>query len=428
MMTHIERIEAKTAYQQSGIRRAAAARSDKDDFDLLRTASGCISMPVLSLQRMKSVGFSSKSTGLTTRSQNMNVQRGNMMKPALYARIAMTVFAVCGALSQTIAAGAQGQAAAPPLGPEAQMHVTAAMLLAQKDSPIVKYACPGQPALTQHDPRMGQDPVAAPPTKIFDQLYYFGTDFVGSYALVTSDGIIAFDTMDNSEEAEKIIVGGYKAVGLDPAKIKYIVISHGHGDHYGGALYLQEKYHPHILMGPLDWDMMAKATAAAATKPPVDRGPHFVNFGPPPQHDMDVSDGQKLTLGNTTVTLYRTPGHTPDTLSAIFQVTDHGVPHVVTWVGGTLPPNAAGSLQMEQSYERLLQIGLAANSDVLINPHPYAGGDFSILDKDISKIDKLQNRKPGEPNPFVIGRDKYIRYMMAHLECVEAKAAYAEGK
>jgi metallo-beta-lactamase class B len=108
-------------------------------------------------------------------------------------------------------------------------------------------------------------PVTAPPTKVFDQLYYLGTDIVASWALVTSAGIIQIDSLDNPEEAQQVIIGGYKKLGLDPAQMKYLVLTHGHDDHYGGAKYLQETYHPRLLMGAEDWDMMGNCT----TRDPV---------------------------------------------------------------------------------------------------------------------------------------------------------------
>jgi glyoxylase-like metal-dependent hydrolase (beta-lactamase superfamily II) len=64
----------------------------------------------------------------------------------------------------------------------------------------------------------------------------------------------------------------------------------------------------------VDWDMVAKL-------PPTEPGG---KFGPPPARDMDITDGQKLTLGNTTLTFYITPGHTPGTVSMLVPVTDHG--------------------------------------------------------------------------------------------------------
>lgn len=72
------------------------------------------------------------------------------------------------------------------------------------------------------------------PQKVFDNLYFIGTKVHGSWAITTSDGIIVLDTL-YSYAAEPEIVDGLGKVGLDPAHIKYVVISHGHGDHDAGA-------------------------------------------------------------------------------------------------------------------------------------------------------------------------------------------------
>ena len=87
-------------------------------------------------------------------------------------------------------------------------------------------------------------------------------------------------------------------MGLDPANIKYAVVSHAHPDHDGGAQYLQEHYGTRVIMSPADWDVLDKQ-----------------KFGTKPKRDMEATDGQKLTLGDTTVTMYITPGHTPGTIS-----------------------------------------------------------------------------------------------------------------
>ena len=84
----------------------------------------------------------------------------------------------------------------------------------------------------------------------------------------TSDGIILFDTLNNTEEAQRIIEGGMKTMGLDPTRIKYIVIMHGHADHFGGAKYLQDKSHPRVLMGlPIGtWSPGHRARTAAGRR------------------------------------------------------------------------------------------------------------------------------------------------------------------
>lgn len=255
-----------------------------------------------------------------------------------------------------------------------------------------------------------------PPFKAFDQLYYFGMNTVGSWALNTSDGIILFDTLNNTEEAQRIIEGGMKTMGLDPTRIKYIVIMHGHADHFGGAKYLQDKYHPRVLMGAADWDMVARPPR------PNGRGQTIL----PPTRDMDVTDSQKLTLGGQTVTLYLTPGHTPATISAIIPVTDEGRPHVLAFWGGTgFPgpldptPTAGGLKVYQQQLFRYAKIGIDAKVDGLIANHAVADGTPQ-------KALVMRSRKKGDPNPYIFGQSTFIRVMGSFISAVHAAVVTRE--
>ena len=254
------------------------------------------------------------------------------------------------------------------------------------------------------------DQSPAEPVKVFDQLYYFGSKFVGAWALTTSAGIILFDTMNNTGDAQDIIEPGMRKLGLKPEDIKYIVITHGHFDHWGGAKYLQDKYHPRILMGGPDWDL-------ATAPPPASMSTHYPA---PPTKDMVIADGQKLTLGDTTVDLYLAPGHTPGSMAAIFHVTDHGAPHVVSMMGGMgIPPHLdpdtntpkrdEGLKVYLNSVSRVKQNGIAAGADVVISTHP-------IFDGTITNTPKIEARKAGDPNPWVLGKDGFARFMDANYE------------
>src|SRR5580765_2611206 len=156
------------------------------------------------------------------------------------------------------------------------------------------------------------------PAKVFDNLYFVGTKFHSSWALTTGDGIILLDTLYDyaSEEA---IVGGLKKLGLDPATVKYVIITHAHGDHDGGAKLMQDRFGSRIIFGGPDWDSIEKS---------VNQWPNGK-----PKRDIVATDGQKITLGDTTVTLVLTPGHTPGTLSLIFAVKDNGKPLTVAYSG-----------------------------------------------------------------------------------------------
>jgi metallo-beta-lactamase class B len=246
-----------------------------------------------------------------------------------------------------------------------------------------------------------------PPTKAFDQLYYIGGNSLGSWALTTSEGIILFDTMNNTDDAVKIIEPGMRQLGLDPAQIKYIVLMHGHGDHYGGASYFQDKYKARVLMQPLDWDVVANLPATRPDGRPMP---------PNPRRDMDIADGQKLTLGGSTVTMYHTPGHSPGTISALIPVTDRGHPHLVSFVGGTaFPRNADAAKQYLASFRRFTNLGWDAGADAMISNHPYVAGGHTAAYASMF-------RGPNDANPFVAGEDGYLRFMGAYEKCLTAQA------
>jgi hypothetical protein len=165
--------------------------------------------------------------------------------------------------------------------------------------------------------------------KVFDNLYMLTTKVNSAWAVKTSAGIILIDTL-YGYAAQDEIVDGLKKVGLDPDDIRYIVVSHAHGDHDGSVKFLQDIYHPHVILSPKDWDLAARQTN-------------------PYSHDMDATDGQQLTLGDTTITIYITPGHTGGFLSFLVPVKDHGVPHLAMEWGGTAL-SASTSKEMLQSY------------------------------------------------------------------------------
>ena len=216
-------------------------------------------------------------------------------------------------------------------------------------------------------------------------------------------------------------MNGYKKLGLDPAQMKYLIITHGHTDHFGGSKMLQDTYHPKVLMSGIDWDMIAKL-------PPDPSG----KFGPPPTRDMDITDGQKLTLGDTTITFYITPGHTPGTVSMLIPVTDHGQPHLLSFWGGSAIPRDftptgttgrmdAGMLAYKESFSRFFKLGEDAGVDGYIANHPYR--DLTFVDGKNDRIAKNAARKPVDPSAFV-DRETYIRYMSIAMECIDAQEGW----
>ena len=237
------------------------------------------------------------------------------------------------------------------------------------------------------------------PVKVFDNLYFVGEKEYSAWAVTTSEGITIVDTIWEYS-VEDSIVGGLKKLGLDPAKIKYAIVTHAHRDHIGGAKYLQDTFGARIILSAADWDLAEKSSRL-----PVK-----------PKRDMVITDGQKLTLGDTTLTLYVTPGHTPGTISTLIPVKDGGRPHLAAEWGGTafnfdlVPENFQIYVN---SAQRFGDIVAKAGADVLIANHTNNDGSKT-------KLPALAQRKSGDPNPYVIGNDGVRRYVKVAEECARA--------
>jgi metallo-beta-lactamase class B len=322
------------------------------------------------------------------------------------------------AVMSLIAQGASAQSGADAV----QAHVALAKAAAGHDHVELFNALCAEPTAPPTQP--GPQPQASPdrslwhaePVKVFDNLYFVGQTEYSAWAVTTSAGIILVDTIW-SYSVEDEVVGGLTKLGFDPKSIKYAIVSHGHIDHAGGAKYLQDHFGARIILSAADWDLLDR-----------DKGEW-----PKPERDMVASDGQKLTLGGTTLTMYLTPGHTLGTISTLIPVKDGGTPHLVAEWGGTafnwvrnpaayITPERPASFWFQTysaSAERFRDIVAKAGADAIISNH-------TIYDGSKQKLPAAAKRKPGEPNPYVIGNEGVQRYLTVADEC--AKAGLAREK
>ena len=280
-----------------------------------------------------------------------------------------------------------------------------------------------------------------PPTQIFDNLYFIGTKGTGVYAVNTSAGIFLIDT--NFDWDIKELVLSLLNFGVEPENIKYIIVTHAHDDRYWGAKTLQDLYPgARVVMSQADWDVVAKDNAPARVKP---------------RKDMAATDGQKLTLGDTTITLYITPGHTPGTISMIIDPlwnrnSVHADPkkfgdrHVASIWGGTdigigrqgvryYPDGQTMLNTYIASLKRFKEIGERAGADTILsttlrhgnmlqkirawrimNPDESGGGNPQGILGEVAKLE-------GQPHPFV-SKEAAGRYYTVLMECYQAQLAW----
>jgi metallo-beta-lactamase class B len=242
----------------------------------------------------------------------------------------------------------------------------------------------------------------AEPAKVADNLYFLGTKVHHSWALVGSDGIIVFEALFEYAAPDEI-GEGFRTLRLDTSKVKYIVLSHAHGDHDGGARFVQDIFqNARMVYGAPDWDAVEKATNRPGGKP---------------RRDLDGTDGMKMSIGDTSVQIVTMPGHTPGTLSYLFEIKDHGRPLRVAYVGGTAIPFDADAAYYEQYISSSRKMARAAadfGATVLLSNH-------TEFDNGYYKAHTAANRKGADvPNPFDVGAGGVARYFAVVENCATA--------
>lgn len=230
-----------------------------------------------------------------------------------------------------------------------------------------------EPLSAQDDPLLQR----VEPFQVFDNLYYVGAKWVSAWVLETSQGLILFDTLYDG--LVDIVIDGIREVGLDPDDIRYVVVSHAHFDHIGGAKRIQDDFNSVVLMTEEDWQ--------------ISEGEPIYRPYPRPRRQFSIGDGDTLNLGDTRLQFFKTPGHTTGVLSTLFTVRDNGLPHTAFMFGG-VGLNFTGVERTQMYIDSVNRIKTIPNIEVNIPNHEGSGEVFA-------RYEQLQQRKSGDPHSFV---------------------------
>jgi metallo-beta-lactamase class B len=244
------------------------------------------------------------------------------------------------------------------------------------------------------------------PIQVFDNLYLVGSTKVTVWTIRTTEGIVLIDAGGEPGGRAEVLLAGMTRLGLAPQSIRYVLISHGHEDHFLGSKLLQDRFGARVGMSAEDWDFIQPKPGAPTS-------------GNIPKRDLTMVDGETLTVGDTQITPVLIPGHTPGSMGFIFTVRDGAKSHTAALFGGTMLLPSAPLPQVQQylgSIEHFREVTRRLGADVELLNHP-------LMDDLFVKLKKLKTRKPGDEHPLVVGQDGYQRFMTVMYESMKGQLA-----
>jgi metallo-beta-lactamase class B len=275
----------------------------------------------------------------------------------------------------------------------------------------------------------------SPPAQIGDNLYFLGTRNHSTYALVSRKGDIILIDGNFEYATEDEIHKGLRFLGLDPKNVRYSIYAHAHGDHDGGA-HLTEAAIPGvtIVYGEGDWPSVLART-----------GPHATRYGP----QNDGTDGRVIRVGDVSVQIVTMPGHTPGTLSFLFEFKDGGKSIRVAYPGGTAisftNTDPAYYNQYIASAQKFARAAAAFGATALMSNHSEFDNAYfkantaarlRILNgndrrghhgNDRDDVDVPKRYLKDVPNPYDVGQREVLNYMGVVELCAKAAKLRATG-
>ena len=225
------------------------------------------------------------------------------------------------------------------------------------------------------------------PFKMIGNVYYVGTDGLASYLITSPQGHVLVDTA--MPEAASQIKANIEKLGFKVTDIKYLVNTHAHIDHTGGLAEMKQASGAQLVAGAADKPLLEGGYYPGAQE---DTALAF----PPVKVDRTVREGDKVTVGDVTLTARETPGHSPGCTSWEFSVKDGDATRsALIFCSGTVALNRLITNPtypgIVTDYRTTFARAKDMKVDVLLAPHPE-------MYKMAEKRAKLSE---GAPNPFV---------------------------
>ncbi|GAA0075847.1 hypothetical protein UT300005_02250 [Clostridium sp. CTA-5] len=251
-----------------------------------------------------------------------------------------------------------------------------------------------KPIITMETIRAMEDMSYFTHALIFDDLLIIAQKETNCFVLKTMDGLIVIDAIWPCEEAFNAIVFAIKDVGWNPEDIKKLVLTHGHVDHTGCGKWIVNAFHAKTYLSKRD-DIFWQTEPAKKNRPETWKDYTI---------DVYVKDGDTITLGDKTIYVYDTPGHTPGGLSFIFNVTENNkIYQAALWGGSNPPANLQDIIIYMKSLDYFMEQCENKNVEIALSNH-------TGLDNGMERIAYSQKRMSYMPNIYLIGQSGFRKY------------------
>jgi glyoxylase-like metal-dependent hydrolase (beta-lactamase superfamily II) len=233
-----------------------------------------------------------------------------------------------------------------------------------------------------------------PATQIFDDVWFVGNHYVGQYLIKTPDGFVQVDAGNNANEVATFNHPAMQALGLGATyPLKAVLLTHGHGDHDGGATWLKNNLGGDIFLGSADANNKA--------------------YAPTTIDSTDLSMRQ-MSIGGKNFWILPTPGHTAGSTSSVVEVKDHGrTVRVLTNGGQSMGNSIPAVANYLDSIERTYAMVKALNVEGVMTPHIYWDGEGE-------KMREILATGRTNPSQHVYGHEKVVQQMVIARECSAA--------
>jgi metallo-beta-lactamase class B len=218
-----------------------------------------------------------------------------------------------------------------------------------------------------------------PAYKVIGNIYFVGTDDLGSFLITTPEGNILINS--DFDDTVPQIKASVEKLGFKFTDIKILLGSHAHGDHMEGDARVKELSGAQVFV--MEQDVPAISRMTPGNKPhPIDRVLH---------------DGDEVKLGRTTLVAHLTPGHTKGCTTWTMKTTENGKTYNVVILGsigvnpGYMLVNNKDYPQIADDYVKGFKVLRSLPCDVFLGSH----GRFYDMHEKYAKLEK------GGPNPFI---------------------------